>query len=104
MRRTSTVDQALRSIEAQIASKAHRSGVLKLADALCFTYRIPEGRDLVLVLQGDSRIRSNREAVAAWVQQQMVMPGPLVVKRVLPILVDLLGRKLRSIYEEGSCL
>lgn len=97
------VEVALRRVKEQIAMKQRRTGVLRLADALCFTYRISEGRDLVLLLQNDPRVRNNRDAVAAWIESQLENPGPLVTEQLLPILVDLMGRKLRSIYEGGSC-
>lgn len=97
------VQVALRRIEDQLVIKQRRTGVLRLADALCFTYRIPEGRDLVLLLQNDSRIRSNRDAVAAWIEGQLENPGPVMAETVLPVLVEVFGRKLRSIYEGRSC-
>lgn len=97
------VELALRRIEDQLAIKQRRIGVRRLADALCFTYRIPEGRDLVLLLQNDPRIRSNREAVAAWVETQLENPRPAQSEQVLPILLEVFGRKLRSICEDRVC-
>lgn len=103
MNPSNQVQIALRRIEDQLLIKQRRTGVLRMADALCFTYRIPEGRDMVLLIQNDTRIRTNRDAVAAWVESQLENPGPVMTETVLPILVDVFGRKLRSIYEGGSC-
>lgn len=96
---TATVNQALRRIEAQLVSKQRRITVRRLADALCTTFRVPEGRELVLLLQPDARLSSNRDAVAAWVEVQLEDPAAAQAEHVLPTLIDLFGRKLRAIYE-----
>jgi len=96
---SNTVTQALRRIEAQLATKQRRVTVRRLADALCPTFRVPEGSDLALLLQRNPAVRSNRDAVAAWVEAQLEDPGTADGDHVLPTLIDLFGRKLRSIYE-----
>lgn len=96
--------RALRRVEAQIAQKKLRTGVLKLADALCFTYCIlPEGKEYVLAIQSDPRVRDNREAVAAWVEEQLINPGPEMTAGILPVLVSVFAQKMRSIYEGVPC-
>jgi len=99
---TATVTHALRCIEAQLGSKQRRVTVRRLTEALCTTFRIPEGSDLVLLLQRDPRVRSNRDAVAAWIEAQLEDPATAQGEHVLPTLIDLFGRKLRSIYETGE--
>lgn len=105
MSRSKKVDLALLRVNEQIVMKQRRTGARRVADVLCQTYVIrPDSNDIVADLTSDARIRTNREAVAAWVESQLENPGPLLMERVLPILVDLLGRKLRSIYEGDPCL
>lgn len=104
MNPSNSVPHALHRIDEQLAIKQRRTGVLRMADALCVTFQIPEGRELVLLLQDDTRVRSNREAVAAWIESQLENPAPETTQKVLPILVDLFSRKLRSIYEGTACL
>lgn len=87
----------------QIAEKAQRLYTLRMAGALCATLLIPEGSDLVLHLTDRRDVRSNREAVAVWIESQLADPNLAISQAVLPIFVDLLSAKLRRIQEGYPC-
>ena len=104
MSQSKKVDLALLRVHEQIVLKQRRTGAKRLADVLCQTYVIrPDDKDLVADLTSDARIRTTRDAVVAWVESQLENPAPAAVEKMLPILVDLFGRKLRSIYEGCAC-
>ena len=103
MQANPVVVDAVRRIEQQIAQKQHAIGIRKLADALCFALQIQQGRELVLHLTSDSTARTNPDAVAAWVQAQMVDPSLAITPQTVQLLTDLLSRKLQSICEETQC-
>lgn len=104
MSHSKKVDLALLRIHEQILMKQRRAGAKRVADVLCQTYVIrPDGKDIVADLTSDARIRTNRDAVAAWVESQLENPAPDEIKKILPILVNLFGQKLRSIYEGFAC-
>lgn len=104
MSHSKKVDLALLRIHEQILMKQRRTGAKRVADILCQTYVIhPDGKDIVADLTSDARIRSNRDAVAGWVESQLADPAPDEIRKILPILVNLFGQKLRSIYEGIAC-
>jgi len=90
-------------IAAQIAEKSARTYTRKMAAALCATLQIPDGNALVLHLTKDSRIKTNLEAVACWISDQLADPDLALSIAVLPTLVDLLSAKLRRIREDAPC-
>lgn len=90
------------AIACQIADKQQRQYIGRMAEALCATYQIPNGRHLVPFLTRSPSIRNNCDAVAVWIESQLADPSIDVSTAVLPILTDLLGRKLRSIAEGSS--
>lgn len=94
--------QAVQRIEAEVKARQYRIAIRKLTDALCFALSISEGQDLVLHLAGDSSVRNNRDAVAAWLLAQIADPDVLLGQQVLPIFVDLLSRKLRAGMESHA--
>lgn len=104
MSHSKKVDLALLRVHEQILMKQRRTGAKRVADVLCQTYVIrPDGKDIVADLTSDDRIRINRDAVASWVESQLENPAPEEIKKILPILVNLFGQKLRSIYEGIAC-
>lgn len=96
----------LSDIEQALARKIHdkqkRHYIGRMAGALCATYQIPEGSQLVPFLTSSMSIRNNNDAVVAWIESQLADPDIDMSTAVLPILTDLLGRKLRSIQEGPS--
>lgn len=102
MTRNPTLSGIELALARQIADKQQRQFIGRMAGALCATYQIPEGGNLVPFLTRSTSIRSNREAVAAWIESQLAEPDIDVSTAVLPILTDMLGRKLRSISEGPS--
>lgn len=102
MTRNPTLSGIELALARQIAEKQQRQFINRMAGALCATFQIPEGSRLVPFLTRSTRIRTNHEAVAAWIESQLAEPDLDVSTAVLPILTDMLGRKLRSISEGPS--
>ncbi|WP_428380992.1 hypothetical protein [Nevskia ramosa] len=90
-------------IQQQIVEKQQRQYTRRMASALCATYQIPVGDQLVALLTTSPKARTNEEAVAAWIDSQLLDPDLAISTAVLPILTDLLGKKLHSISEGPSC-
>lgn len=86
-----TVTHALRRIEAQLGSKQRRVTVRRLTEALCTNFRVPEGSEVVLLLQSNPRVRSNCDAVAAWIEAQLEDQAAAQSDHVLLTLIDLFG-------------
>lgn len=90
-------------IAAQLAEKSAGANIRKMAAALCATLQIPDGSALVLHLTPDPRIKTNLEAVACWISDQLEDPNLALSIAVLPTLVDMLSSKLRRIREDAPC-
>lgn len=102
MTRNPTRDAIEQALIRQLTEKQQRQYIARMAGALCATYQIPDGGSLVPFLTQSRSVRTNRDAVAAWIESQLAEPGIDLSIAVLPILTDLLGRKLRSISEDPS--
>lgn len=102
MTRNPTLSGIEQALTRQINDKQQRQYIGRMAGALCATYQIPEGGHLVPFLTRSTSIRTNTDAVAAWIESQLADPSIDLSAAVLPILTDLLGRKLRSISEGPS--
>lgn len=92
-------DTILRQIERQVAARQARLYTRQMAAALCVSYQIPDNGDLVPFFTAIPGIKTNREAVACWIEEQMADPNLAISEAVLPVLIDMLGRKLRLILE-----
>lgn len=97
------VIQAVASIERQFALRAQQRHTRLLAAALCQSYAIPEGKDLVPLLQSDPRVRYNRAAVEAWIAQQLESVEVAESEQILATIDVLFRRKWLSLQEVFSC-
>lgn len=86
---------------ARVAAIRHHDGqIRRMAAALCATWQIPPGQNLVMLLTRDERARSNEDAVACWITEQLKEPTPDIGAAIIGTLSDRFGRKLRSIESE----
>lgn len=95
--------QAVESIERQCAIRAQRRHACPLAVALCQSYAIPEGKDLVLLLQSDPQVRDNRASVEAWIAQQLESIEVAESEQILATIDVLFHHKWLSVQQALSC-
>lgn len=92
--------QTLDRIVRVTATRHHDGQIRRMAAALCATWQIPPGQNLVMLLTRDERARSNEDAVACWIEEQLQAPTPEIGAAVIGMLSDRFGRKLRSIESD----
>jgi len=94
---------AVESIQRQCALRTQNRHTRLLAATLCQSYAIPEGKDLVLLLQSDPTVRSNRDAVEAWIAQQLESVEVAESEQILATIDVLFRRKWIAVLEALSC-
>ena len=89
------------SHEIAILVEAHlrRTQIRQLTDALMAALRIPEGHALAYYLTS-SPCRTNRDALALWVQAQCLDHSILLKRNTLRTLVRMLQYKLEAIQSD----
>ena len=67
----------------------------RLAQSLTYALSIPEDGNHLLAIAAGSNVKTNMEAVQAWVYRNIAEPDTEIARRVLPLLIDRLEAEIR---------